>query len=66
MYNTRVLKIDAVSWKTRKILSKGMWVSLSHSIPLEDLKIGETYTFKVSQLMNGKWVLDEIIGGDND
>jgi len=56
----RELKIEAVSWKTRKVLSKGMWVFVDKSIDLKDIKIGESYNVDVSQLLDGRWTIDKL------
>lgn len=59
----RELKIDAVSWKTRKVLSHNMWIFVSKDIDLATFRVGETYPVDVSQLLDGRWVIDNVIKG---
>jgi len=47
----REIKIDAVSWKNRKVLSKGMWIFIDKDIDLKNIIVGNSYIVEVSQLL---------------
>lgn len=57
---SRKLKIDAVSWKTRKVLTNGMWVFVDKAIDLASIRIGQTYSVEVSQLLDGRYKIDKV------
>jgi len=57
----REIKIDAVSWKNRKALSHGIWVSVDKNIDLKDIVVGQSYNAEISQLLDGRYIIDKII-----
>lgn len=58
----RELKIDYVKWNTRHVKSHGMWVLVSRQIDLKDIQVGKIYNCVLSQLLDGRYVLEEIVG----
>jgi len=56
----REIKIDAVSWKNRKVLSKGMWIFIDKDIDLKNIIVGNSYIVEVSQLLDGRWAIDKL------
>jgi len=57
----RELKIDWRDWETRKIKSHGMWILVGKDVNMHDLETGKVVGVEVSQLLNGKYIVERVI-----
>jgi hypothetical protein len=53
----RTLQIDAVSYKTRALLSDGSWLEVPKTFELNNYRKDKTYTFELAQRLNGEWFI---------
>lgn len=61
----REIKVDFKDWKTRKIKTHGMWILVGNKVDLHDLVIGTVNKVEVSQLMDGRYIIEEVIKNED-
>jgi len=56
----RHLKIEAISWKTHKLLVDNNWIKLTNEVDLKKLEKGKAYDMVINQRLNGEWIIEEV------
>ncbi len=57
----RELKIEAVSYKTRRVLTSDQWFDAGKNLDLNDLRVGTAYQLELLQRFDGIWYLAGIV-----
>ena len=57
----REIKVEKTSYKRRSVNSHNMWILVGREVDLNTLKWGNVYTCEVSQLMDGRYIIEKVL-----
>jgi serine phosphatase RsbU (regulator of sigma subunit) len=57
----REIRIEALSYKNRRIKVGGQWFDASRDFDLDCLRIGEVYKLQILDTIEGRKVIDSVV-----